>query len=135
MLDVRTKNPGDTVTLTPTVTVQGEPDATWTWVPGEYENNLIVNADGSAIFYINADTLAGTSYTFSVHCVGDQRMSVPITIAVEDPPPEPEPEPDPEPIIVVVPVTDTVYVPTPTPTPDPTPDPDPEPSPDPTPDP
>ena len=130
-----TAYPGDTVTLTPTVTVQGEPDATWTWVPGEYENNLIVNADGSAIFYINADTLAGTSYTFSVHCVGDQRMSVPITIAVEDPPPEPEPEPDPEPIIVVVPVTDTVYVPTPTPTPDPTPDPDPEPSPDPTPDP
>ena len=66
-------------------------------MPGAYENNLIVNADGSALFYINADTLAGTSYTFSVHCVGDQRLSVPITIAVEDPPPEPEPEPYPTP--------------------------------------
>lgn len=88
-----TAYPGDTVILSPAITVQGKPDASWVWVPGEYSNRLTVRNDGSASFYVPSSDFAGTSYTFSVHCSADQRLSVPITIAVEDPPP-PEPEPD-----------------------------------------
>lgn len=87
-----TAYPGDTVTLSPAVTVQGRPDASWVWVPGDYSNQLTIRTDGSASFYVPSSDPAGTSYTFSVHCSADQRLSVPITIAVEDPPPPPEPE-------------------------------------------
>ena len=81
---------GDTVDLTPVITAVGSPDTSWSWNAGSYDNNLTVRSDGTASFYVSHSASPGDSYTFSVTCNGDNRLTVAVTIAVEE---EPEPEP------------------------------------------
>ena len=81
---------GDTVDLTPVVTAVGSPDTSWTWNGGSYSNSLTVRSDGTASFYVSHSASPGDSYTFSVTCNGDNRLTVAVTITVEA---EPEPEP------------------------------------------
>ena len=81
---------GDTVDLTPVVTAVGSPDTSWSWNTGTYSNNLTVQSSGTAAFYVPYSAVPGNTYTFSVTCNGDNRLTVPITVTVVEPPPEEE---------------------------------------------
>ena len=80
--------PGDTVELTPAVTAVGNPDTSWTWNPGTFANSLTINSNNTAAFSIPYSLSVGDSCTFSVTCNGDNRMTVTITLTVEEAPQE-----------------------------------------------
>ena len=83
----------DMVDLTPVITAVGSPDTSWSWNTGAYSNNLTVHSSGTAAFYVPYDAVPGDSFTFSVSCSGDNRLTVPITITVvEKPAPEESPD-------------------------------------------
>ena len=83
----------DMVDLTPVITAVGSPDTSWNWNTGAYSNNLTVHSSGTAAFYVPYDAVPGDSFTFSVSCNGDNRLTVPITITVvEKPAPEESPD-------------------------------------------
>ena len=136
-----TAYPGDTVDLAPAVTAVGKPDTTWSWNMGAYGDRLTVNWDQTAVFRVPDRMAPGESCTFSVACNGDGRISVAVTIMVEqapEPTPGPTPEPTPEPTAEPTPEPTPESTPEPTPepmaepTPEPTPGPTPEPTPEPT---
>lgn len=77
---------GDTVDLTPVITAVGSPDTSWSWNAGAYSNNLTVQSSGTAAFYVPYSASPGDTFTFSVRCNGDNRLTVPITISVEEKP-------------------------------------------------
>ena len=79
--------PGDTVELTPTVTAVGNPDTTWTWNPGAFSGDLTVYSNNSAAFDVPYGMSVGESCTLSVTCNGDNRLTVSITIMIEEAPP------------------------------------------------
>ena len=76
--------PGDTVDLTPAVTAVGKPDTTWSWNMGSYDKALTANQDQTAVFRVPGSMKSGDSCTFSVFCNGDARMSVAVTVMVEE---------------------------------------------------
>ena len=84
-----TAYPGDTVDLTPAVTAVGKPDTTWSWNMGDYADFLTVNRDQTASFRVPNRLSPGDSCTFSVSCNGDGRMSVAVTVMVEEEKAEP----------------------------------------------
>lgn len=75
--------PGDTVELVPTVTAVGTPDTSWSWNMGEYKDLLAEGRDKTALFRVPDSMAPGESCTFSVSCNGDGRMSVAVTVMVE----------------------------------------------------
>ena len=79
----------DSVELTPVVTAVGNPDMTWTWNPGAFADELTIRSDNTAVFTVPSRLSAGDSCTFSVTCNGDNRLTVPVTIMVENAPEEP----------------------------------------------
>ena len=84
---------GDMVDLTPVITAVGSPDTSWSWNTGVYSNNLTVHSSGTAAFYVPYNASPGDTFTFSVSCNGDNRLTVPITITVvEKPAPEVPPD-------------------------------------------
>ena len=85
-----TAYPGDTVDLTPAITAVGKPDITWTWNMGDYADALTENRDKTAVFRVPGSLSPGESCTFSVACNGDNRMSVAVTILVEEEKEEPQ---------------------------------------------
>ena len=62
------------------------PDTSWSWNAGAYSNNLTVQSSGTAAFYVPYSASPGDTFTFSVRCNGDNRLTVPITISVEEKP-------------------------------------------------
>ena len=77
---------GDIVDLTPVITAVGNPDTSWSWNTGAYGNNLTIQSDGAAAFYVPYNASPGDTFTFSVTCNGDNRLTVPITVSVEEKP-------------------------------------------------
>ena len=87
---------GDTVTLTPSMTVDGAPAREFVWSMGEWAEYLHTSsqdlryARGQGTFSVPSGARAGDSYSFSVIPHADMSLAVPVTIVVADPPPAPE---------------------------------------------
>ena len=75
---------GDSVTLTPNVTVNGKPDTTVVWDKSKYSAYMTEGTDGKLTFKVPAGA-SGTTYTFDAYCKADKTLWVTVALTIVDP--------------------------------------------------
>ena len=90
--------PGETVTLTPNVIYQGEPDTSVSWVYKGFEDYVGIE-NGVLTFTVPSNAKENQIYNVAVHCNGNQGLSIRVQLGVIPLPVIPTPTPNPTPVL------------------------------------